>query len=77
MKTIALILWAAAVLVALDGQLHSQAPAEPAAPLTPLQSLQQMKAQNAALLQKQAATLQELDALAKEAAQVKVLTKRS
>lgn len=77
MKTLASILWIAAALVAISGSLHSQAPAAPAAPMTPLQALQQMKAQNAALLQKQTATLQELDALAKEAAQVKVLTKRS
>ena len=73
MKTFALIVWSAAILAALNGPLHSEnAPAK-----TPLEALQQMKAQNAALIEKQAATSAKLDELAREAQQIKFLGKRS
>ena len=45
MKTLAYLFWSAAVIVALNGSLHS----EGAAAKTPLETLQQMKTQNAAL----------------------------
>lgn len=73
MKTPALFLWSAAAILAFSGSLHSQnAPAK-----TPLETLQTLKAQNAALLEKQAATLLKLDEVAKEAQQIKFLGKRS
>ncbi len=73
MKTFALMIWSAAILAALNGPLHSEnAPAK-----TPLEALQQMKAQNAALIEKQTATGVKLDELAKEAQQLKFLGKRS
>ena len=73
MKTPALFLWSAAAILALSGSLHSQnAPAK-----SPLETLHTMKAQNAALLEKQAATLLKLDEVAKEAQQIKFLGKRS
>lgn len=73
MKTLALFIWSAAILVALNGPLYSEnAPAK-----TPLEALQQAKAQNAALIEKQAATSLKLDEIAKEAQQVKFLGKRS
>ena len=73
MKTIALFIWSAAAIVALNGSLHSANP--PAA--TPLEALQALKAKNATLLEKQAATLLKLDEVAKEAQQIKFLGKRS
>jgi hypothetical protein len=73
MKTFAISAWGAAIIVALGGSLQSAN--EPAK--TPLQALQQIKAQNAALIEKQAATVQKLDELAKEAQQIKFLGKRS
>ena len=73
MKTPALFLWSAAAVIALSGSLHSQnVPAK-----TPLEILQTMKAQNAALIEKQSATLLKLDEVAKEAEQIKFLGKRS
>ena len=73
MKTLTLFLWSAAAVIALSGSLHSQnAPTK-----TPTETLQTIKAQNAALLQKQAATLLKLDEVAKEAEQIKFLGKRS
>lgn len=73
MKPFALIIWSAAIFAALNGPLHSEnAPAK-----TPLEALQQMKAQNAALIEKQTATSVKLDELAKEAQQLKFLGKRS
>ena len=73
MKTLALILWTAALAVALNGPLHSEnAPAK-----TPLEALQQAKEKNAALIEKQTATLLKLDEIAKEAQQLKFLGKRS
>lgn len=73
MKTIALFIWTAAAVIVLNGSLHSANP--PAA--TPLEALQALKAKNATLLEKQAATLLKLDEVAKEAAQIKFLGKRS
>ena len=73
MKTFALFIWAAAAAVALNGSLHS----ENAAPKTPLEALQQVKEKNAALIEKQTATLEKLDEVAKEAQQIKFLGKRS
>ena len=73
MKTLTIFLWSAAAIIALGGSLHSQnAPAK-----SPLETLQTMKAQNATLLEKQAATLLKLDEIAKEAQQIKFLGKRS
>ena len=73
MKTFALLLWIAALAAALNGPLHSEnAPAK-----TPLEALQQAKEKNAALLEKQTATLLKLDEVAKEAQQLKFLGKRS
>ena len=76
MKTLALSLYAAAAAVALTSTLHSQAPA-PVQPRTPLQAVQLIKQQNADLLQKQEATFLKLEEVAKDAAQMKVLAKRS
>jgi hypothetical protein len=73
MKTFSLFLWSAAIAVALSSSLHSQAPQ----PRTPQEALLQMKEKNAALLEKQTATLLKLDELAKEAQQIKFLGKRS
>ena len=73
MKTIALFIWGAAAVIALNSPLHSQnAPAK-----SPLEILREMKIKNAALLEKQAATLLKLDEVAKEAQQIKFLGKRS
>ena len=72
MKTLAILTWSAAVVLALSTSLHSQAPAK-----APAEELQQMKARNAALLEKQAATLLKLDELAKDAQQIKFFGKRS
>ena len=73
MKTLTLFFWSAAAIIALSGSLHSQnAPAK-----SPLETLQTLKAQNASLLEKQAATLLKLDEIAKEAQQIKFLGKRS
>ena len=73
MKTIAIFIWSAAAIVALNGTLHSQnAPAK-----APLETLQTMKTQNATLLEKQTATLLKLDEVAKAAQQIKFLGKRS
>ena len=47
-----------------------------AAPKSPLQFLQTMKAQNAALIERQNALLLKLDELHKEASQIKFLSKR-
>ena len=73
MKTIALFLWGAAALIALNGPLQSQiAPAK-----SPLETLQTLKTKNALLIEKQAATMLKLDEVAKEAQQMKFLGKRS
>lgn len=74
MKTPFALVLAAAVLLAPGTTLHSQAPA--AAP-SPQQILQAMKLKNQELLARQAATLQKLDDLEKEAEQLKIFAKRS
>jgi hypothetical protein len=51
------------------GAVHSQAPAAESA-------LQQIKKDNAALLQKQAASLKTLEELARQARQIKIFAKR-
>ena len=73
MKTFTIFLWSAVAIIGLGGSLQSQnAPAK-----SPLEALQTLKTQNAALLEKQAATLLKLDDVAKEAQQIKFLGKRS
>ena len=74
MKALSLFLWSAAVAVALSTSLHSQGPT---AAQTEVEQLQKIKAENAKLLEKQAATLRKLDELAKEAQQLKVFGSRS
>ncbi len=51
--------------------------AQAAGPQTPEQRLAELKAANAALLKQQAATLEQLDALIKEAEQLRIFAKRS
>ncbi len=69
------LLWvlAGVLSVGVVGQVHSQGVA---GPKSALQQLQALKAQNVALLTKQAATLQQLDTLQKESAQLKIFSKR-
>ena len=74
MKTFLSLTLPAAMLLALALDLHSQVPAEPK---TTLQILQAMKAKNQELLEKQTQTLLKLDAMAKEAEQLKIFGKRS
>lgn len=74
MKTLLSLALSVAALLALGSTLHSQAPA-PAK--SPLQVLQAMKVKNQELIQKQAQTLIQLDAMQKEADQIKILGKRS
>jgi hypothetical protein len=89
MKTSLTLSLAAAALLALGLNLHSQAPV-PLAPVAPpvpvaapgtskstLQILQAMKAKNQELLEKQAQTLIQLETLEKEADQLKIFAKRS
>jgi hypothetical protein len=73
MKTLTISLVAACTL-ALTAHLHSQAPG---APKSPLQQLQDVKKKNQELLEKQGAALQKLEAIQKEAEQVKFLAKRT
>ena len=77
MKAPSLFLWSAAVAVALSTSLHSQAPADAAPAKTQIEKLQRIKAENAKLLERQAATLHKLDELAKEAQQLKIFGSRS
>jgi hypothetical protein len=74
MKALSIILWSAAIAVALSTSVHSQAPA---APKTTTEMLQKIKAENAKQLEKQAATLRKLDELAKEVQQLKIFGSRS
>lgn len=74
MKTLLALALSVAALFALGLNLHSQAPA---AVKSPLQTLQAMKLKNQELIEKQTATLQKLDALEKEAEQLKIFGKRS
>ena len=77
MKALSLFLWSAAMVIALSTSLHSQAPADAASTKTQIEKLQRIKAENARLLEKQAATLHKLDELAKEAQQLKIFGSRS
>ena len=74
MKTLLSLALSVVALLALAGNLHSQAPA---APQSPAQILQAMKAKNQEIIEKQTATLLKLDELEKEAEQIKVLAKRT
>ena len=74
MKTFLSLTLSATALFALALNLHSQVPA---APKTPLQIIEAMKAKNAELLEKQAATLLKLDDLEKESGQLKTFGKRT
>ena len=74
MKTFFSLTLSATALFALALKLHSQAPA---APKTPLQIIEAMKAKNAELLEKQAATLLQLDDLEKASGQLKTFGKRT
>ena len=75
MKTLLSLTLSVAALLALGLNLHSQAPV-PAAK-SPLQTLQAMKLKNQELIEKQTATLQKLDAIEKDAEQLKIFGKRS
>ncbi len=66
---------AAALLLFSVPRLNSQF--APPAPQTPEQALLAIKAANIALLEKQQATLTRLDALDKEAQQLRIFTKRN
>ena len=61
------------MLFALAVNLHSQG----IVPKSPLDKLKDMKARNAELLDKQAATLQKLDEMDKAAEQLRFLSKRT
>lgn len=74
MKALQLLTIALACSIAATVQLQSQTPA---APRTPVQTLQLFKTQNEQLLEKQAATLQKLEALQKDSEQIKFLAKRT
>lgn len=85
MKARLFLLIAATALLSSDVPAQSPAPAPaaapaatgaPAVPKSPLQLLQGMKAQNAALLERQNALLLKLEELHKEASQIKFLSKR-
>ncbi|MEI6350881.1 MAG: hypothetical protein WCP06_07220 [Verrucomicrobiota bacterium] len=72
----------AAGLLLLPGRLHSEWPGQAAqpvqiAPKSPLEALTAAKAANAALLVKQQRTLERLDAMQKEADQLRIWVKRS
>lgn len=58
----------------LAAHLHSEAPG---AANTPLQQAQALKAKNLEIIQKQTATLEKLDDLAKDAQQLKIFGKRT
>jgi hypothetical protein len=73
MKTNTVSIFVAAVMLLGAGIVRSQAPGQPA---SAAQLLAQIRQDNAALLDRQAKTMQALDALQKEAEQLKVLGKR-
>jgi Spy/CpxP family protein refolding chaperone len=74
MKIILSHLLTAAAVFTLTATLHSQAPG---ASKTPLQLAQALKAKNQELIEKQKQTLEKLDDLDKQAAQLKIFGKRS
>jgi hypothetical protein len=63
---------AVGVLILSTGRIESQSPR----PQSPEQALSAIKASNAALLEKQKATLQKLDTLSTEADQLRIFSKR-
>ncbi len=74
MKNILSHLLTAVAVLALTATLHSQAPG---AAKTPLQQVQGLKAKNQELIEKQKQTLEKLDEIEKQSAQLKFLGKRS
>lgn len=74
MKTHLSLTLSLAALLALGINLHSQAPA---AAKSPLETLRAMKLKNQELIEKQTATLQKLEAIEKDAEQLKIFAKRS
>jgi|LakMenE18May11ns_1017448.scaffolds.fasta_scaffold8259365_1 hypothetical protein len=74
MKTLLSLTLSLAALLALGINLHSQAPA---AAKSPLETLRAMKLKNQELIEKQTATLQKLEAIEKDAEQLKIFAKRS
>jgi len=73
MKTITLLVFA--VLLALA--VNRQSVGEGIIPKSPLDKLKELKAKNAEIIDKQAATLQKLDELDKQAEQMRFFSKRS
>jgi hypothetical protein len=73
MKTLTISALGALCIFATTLPLHSQG----AAPKSPIQQLQEIKAKNALQIEKQTATLQKLEELAKQAEQLKFLAARS
>lgn len=74
MKTRIHFLAVAGVALALAAEVNSQTAQ---VPRTPVQQLQAMRAKNAELIEKQAATLQKLEEMRLQAQQLKFLGKRS
>jgi hypothetical protein len=72
MKTPAVIVAVGCVMFALGLNLHSQN----VAPKSPVDQLKTLQLKNAELIQKQQATLLKLDEMAKQAEQMRFLTKR-
>ena len=74
MRTSLLIAIAAAATIVGSTQLRSQAPV---ASQSPLEAVRAMRVQNQKLLEQQTATLQRLDELKKESAQMRIFARRS
>jgi len=72
MKKFAPTLIAVSALLGLAVNLHSQG----ILPKTPVQKLRELKAKNDEIIQKQAATLEKLDDLDKQAEQMRFFVKR-
>lgn len=72
MKTFVSSLVMTAMLLALAANLHSQAPLA----RSPVDQLKALKAKNAELIEKQKATLLQLDEMEKQAEQMRFLSKR-
>ena len=74
MNKLTLIAVAAAFALAATGRIHSQAQG---LPKSPLQQLQDIKAKNQQQVEKQAALLQKLEELEKNAQQLKFMGRRT
>ncbi len=74
MKTLTFSLLTAVLVLGPATPLHSQAPG---IPKTVLQQLQDIRQKNKEQIEKQAATMQKLDVLQQDAAQLKFLGKRT